>query len=92
MTITGGQAQEKLSVRAGRVNWVRAGRVKHLDDPDSFWDVVLGSGYRATADALGPEQREQVRERLLAGLRSRAVRSLRTDVVSGTAKRSSASA
>ena len=64
----------------------------HLDHPDGFWDVVLGSGYRATVDALGPEQREQVRERLLAGLRSRAVRSLRTDVVFGTARRSSASA
>jgi ubiquinone/menaquinone biosynthesis C-methylase UbiE len=59
----------------------------HLDHPDSFWDVVLGSGYRATVDALSPGQREQVRERLLAGLRSRAVRSLRTDVVFGTAER-----
>ena len=60
----------------------------HLDHPDSFWDVVLGSGYRATVDALTPEQREQVRERLLGGLRSRAVSSLRTDVVFGTARRS----
>ena len=24
----------------------------HLEHPDSFWDVVLGSGYRATIDAL----------------------------------------
>ena len=60
----------------------------HLDHPDRFWDVVLGSGYRATVDALTPEQREQVRERLLGGLRSRAVSSLRTDVVFGTARRS----
>jgi SAM-dependent methyltransferase len=25
-----------------------------LADPAAFWDVVLGSGYRATIDALGP--------------------------------------
>ena len=35
-----------------------------LGHPDRFWDVVLGSGYRATVDALSPAQRELVRERL----------------------------
>jgi hypothetical protein len=59
----------------------------HLDHPDRFWDVVLGSGYRATVDALSPDQRNRVRERLLAGLRSDGVTSLRTDVVFGTAER-----
>jgi ubiquinone/menaquinone biosynthesis C-methylase UbiE len=59
----------------------------HLDHPDSFWDVVLGSGYRATVDALSPEQRDHVRERLLSALRSDEVTSLRTDVVFGTAER-----
>jgi len=58
-----------------------------LDHPDRFWDVVLGSGYRATVDALSPEQRDRVRERLLSALRSDAVTSLRTDVVFGTAER-----
>ena len=58
-----------------------------LDHPDGFWDVVLGSGYRATVDALSPEQRDRVRERLLSALRSDAVTSLRTDVVFGTAER-----
>ena len=48
---------------------VQEGR-HHLDHPDRFWDVVLGSGYRATADALGPGQRDQVRARLLAELRA----------------------
>jgi len=48
---------------------------------------VLGSGYRATVDALSPEQRDRVRERLLSALRSDAVTSLRTDVVFGTAER-----
>lgn len=59
----------------------------HLDSPDRFWDVVLGSGYRATVDALSPEQRDRVREEVLAGLRSRGITSLRTDVVFGTAER-----
>jgi ubiquinone/menaquinone biosynthesis C-methylase UbiE len=58
-----------------------------LDQPDRFWDVVLGSGYRATVDALGPEQRDRVREGLLSDLRSREITWLRTDVVFGTAAR-----
>jgi SAM-dependent methyltransferase len=56
-----------------------------LDRPEEFWDVVLGSGLRATVDALGPERSEVVRERVLATLRARAVTSLRADVVFGTA-------
>ena len=64
-----------------------------LDHPDRFWDVVLGSGYRATVDALSPEQRDRVRAGLLADLRCvedegvEGVTSLRTDVVFGTAAR-----
>ncbi len=58
-----------------------------LDHPDRFWDVVLGSGYRATVDALSPAQRDRVRDDLLAELRLREVTSLRTDVVLGTAER-----
>jgi len=59
----------------------------HLDHPDQFWDVVLGTGYRATADALGPGSRDRVRARLLAELRAADVTTLRTDVVFGTARR-----
>ena len=58
-----------------------------LEHPDRFWDIVLGSGYRATVDALSPEQRDRVRESVLAELRSRQITSLRTDVVFGTAAR-----
>ena len=58
-----------------------------LDHPDQFWDVVLGSGYRATVDALSPEQRDRVRASLLAELRSEEISVLRTDVVFGTAVR-----
>ena len=58
-----------------------------LEHPDRFWDIVLGSGYRATVDALSPEQRDRVRGSVLAELRSREITSLRTDVVFGTAAR-----
>jgi SAM-dependent methyltransferase len=58
-----------------------------LDHPDQFWDIVLGSGYRATADALGPGLRDRVRSQLLAELRADGVTALRTDVVYATARR-----
>jgi ubiquinone/menaquinone biosynthesis C-methylase UbiE len=57
----------------------------HLEHPDSFWDIVLGSGYRATVDALRPDQRDHLRESILAELRAREVTVLQTDVVYGTA-------
>jgi ubiquinone/menaquinone biosynthesis C-methylase UbiE len=60
---------------------------QHLDSPDKFWDIVLGSGYRATIDALSQDQRSQVRRRLLSELRSRDLTTIRTDVVFGTANR-----
>ena len=59
----------------------------HLDGPDSFWDVVLGSGYRATVDALSPMQQDRVRTYLLSELRSQRITVLRADVVFGAAKR-----
>jgi len=85
MTISGGRAPGKLPVTEPAVE-AAAGQHR-LDHPDRFWDVVLGSGYRATVDALSPEQRDRVRDSLLAGLRSREISVLRTDVVFGTAAR-----
>jgi hypothetical protein len=65
-----------------------AGAGQHqLGHPDRFWDIVLGTGYRATVDALSQEQRDRVRGWLLSELRSRAVTAVRTDVVFGTARR-----
>jgi SAM-dependent methyltransferase len=60
---------------------------QHLDRPDQFWDVVLGTGYRATIDALSQKQRAKVHRRLLSELRSRNLTTIRTDVVFGTARR-----
>ena len=87
--ITTAQALRDLYSRAG-IAGASAEAVPgrhHLDDPDRFWDIVLGSGYRATVDALSGAQREQVRERVIGGLRARKIATLRTDVVFGTAVR-----
>ena len=67
---------------------VAAAGQHQLAHTDRFWDIVLGTGYRATVDALGQEQRDRVRGWLLSELRSLAVTAVRTDVVFGTARRS----
>ncbi len=60
---------------------------QRLDAPEDFWDVVLGSGYRATVEGLAADQREVLRERVLAVVRDQAVTVLRTDVVYGITER-----
>ena len=59
----------------------------HLEDPGQFWDIVLGTGYRATIDALSTDQQERVRARLLSKLRSAGISALRTDVIFAAAQR-----
>jgi SAM-dependent methyltransferase len=61
-----------------------AGR-QQLAEPGDFWDVVLGSGYRATVDALDDAEQEAVRTAVLAELRRREVTEIRTDAVLATA-------
>ena len=85
--ITTPAALADLFPRAAEPAVVAARDQHQLDRPDSFWDIVLGSGYRATIDALSRNQRDQVRQRLLAQLRSRNITAVRTDVIFGTAKR-----
>lgn len=60
----------------------------HLEHPDNFWEIVLGSGYRATVNALSPAQGDRLRAGLLAELRSRELTIVQTDVIYGTATRS----
>jgi ubiquinone/menaquinone biosynthesis C-methylase UbiE len=87
--VTTAEALEELLARAGVADpAVVAVPGRHqLEHPDLFWDIVLGSGYRATVDALTPEQREALRGQLLSTLRSGQITSLRTDVIFGTARR-----
>jgi hypothetical protein len=61
--------------------------VHELERPQDFWDIVLGSGFRGTVDALSAEQAEAVREQVLETLAERGVTTLRTDVVFARAKK-----
>jgi ubiquinone/menaquinone biosynthesis C-methylase UbiE len=58
-----------------------------LNSPGDFWHIVLGSGFRATADALSPGGRAEVRDRVVAELRSRGTTAITTNVVYGTARK-----
>jgi len=87
--ITTPEALRALFARAGATTATaepEAGE-QRLDRPDDFWDVVLGSGYRATVDALSADKRASLRDRVLGELRARDVTALRTDVIYGTARR-----
>lgn len=52
-----------------------------LNDADDWWRIVLGSGFRATVEALTPRERTLVREENVEWLRRAGVRTLRADVV-----------
>lgn len=92
------QPWEEITTEAALADLLARGGVEHpavravpgrhqLDHPDRFWDIVLGTGYRATIDALSQEQRDIVREHLLGRLRSEGITSVRTDVIFSTAQR-----
>jgi len=85
--ITTPEALTHLYARAGILDvHVEAVPARHdLASPARFWDIVLGSGYRATVDALGRDEQDVLRESVLTELTSRSVTTLRTDVVYGTA-------
>jgi ubiquinone/menaquinone biosynthesis C-methylase UbiE len=86
--ITTGPALAGLFARGGVVDAVveaTTGQHHELERPDDFWEIVLGSGYRATVDALGDEQRQRLCGRVIGELRSRGITKLRNDVVFGNA-------
>ena len=87
--ITTPEALADLCARSGILEVeVEAVPARHdLASPARFWDVVLGSGYRATVDALDQDQQDVLRERVLTELSSRRITTLRTDVVYGRAIR-----
>src|SRR6516164_2479721 len=86
--ITTVSALTELLARAGVIGAdveATADQRHELERADGFWDIVLGSGYRATVDALADEQRERLRERVIGELRARGVTKLLNDVVFGSA-------
>lgn len=56
-----------------------------LRSADDFWTIVMGSGYRATHDALNARDRETVRTLTIATLAASQVTSIDTNVVYATA-------
>jgi ubiquinone/menaquinone biosynthesis C-methylase UbiE len=52
-----------------------------LASPEEFWTIVLGTGYRATTDALAPAERDAVRQRVVAELRESHVTEIHTNVI-----------
>jgi ubiquinone/menaquinone biosynthesis C-methylase UbiE len=60
---------------------------QELARPDDFWDMVLGSGYRATVDAMTADQQQALRLRVIDGIRADGIESVRTDVIHASAVR-----
>jgi len=56
-----------------------------LRTPEDFWTIVLGSGYRATHDALTPREQALLRERVVSGLTASNVTTVETNVIYATA-------
>jgi ubiquinone/menaquinone biosynthesis C-methylase UbiE len=53
----------------------------HPIEPEDFWTIVLGSGYRASIDLMGAESAGRVREEVITRLRADAVRALSFEVL-----------
>jgi ubiquinone/menaquinone biosynthesis C-methylase UbiE len=52
-----------------------------LSTPGDWWTIILGSGYRATVDALSPDDREKVRTAALNAIKVEQIREIRADVI-----------
>ena len=58
-----------------------------LREPEDWWTLVMGSGYRGTVEQLEPEARARVREACLAFVRSARVRAVEAGVVYAVARK-----
>jgi SAM-dependent methyltransferase len=62
-----------------------------LTDPDDWWAIVLGTGYRATVEQLEPAAAQRVRAASVGWLRDHDVRELQVNVVYARARKSDGS-
>jgi ubiquinone/menaquinone biosynthesis C-methylase UbiE len=74
-----------LSAGAVDVNVEAVSGSHPLRSPDDFWNIVLGSGYRATHDAMTTDEQRAVRRRVIDSLAQRSIASVETNVVFATA-------
>jgi ubiquinone/menaquinone biosynthesis C-methylase UbiE len=58
-----------------------------LNRPEDWWTIVLGSGYRATVEALTPSARELVRFSTVDEVRRQGIQEIRADVIYAIARR-----
>lgn len=56
-------------------------------EPEDWWTVVMGSGYRGTVDALDPAARERVRARTLRNFAATGARRIEANVVYAVARK-----
>ncbi len=61
--------------------------VHPLGSPADFWDVVLGSGYRGTVDALDDAERSALEATVVDDVRRAGITEIRTDVVIAVASK-----
>ena len=52
-----------------------------LHEPEDWWRIVLGSGFRATVGALTPQERTLVHDENVDFLRAADVQALRVDAI-----------
>jgi ubiquinone/menaquinone biosynthesis C-methylase UbiE len=60
-------------------------------EPEDWWTVVMGTGYRGTVEALDPESRARVRARTLRSFAATGARQIETNVVYAIAAKQSCS-
>jgi len=59
-----------------------------LRSPEDFWSIVLGSGYRATFDALTEMEQRSVHAQVLHSIEEHHITNVETNVVYATARKS----
>lgn len=56
-----------------------------VNEPEDWWAMIMGSGYRGTVEQLSPEDREHVRRTNLDFIQQSSVRDLEANVIYATA-------
>jgi ubiquinone/menaquinone biosynthesis C-methylase UbiE len=89
-SLTNPNAVRELLLSAGctdvRVESVSGSHPLH--SATDFWSIVLGSGYRATYDALSPDGQRTVQEHVVRSIEERHITSVETNVVYASATKS----
>jgi SAM-dependent methyltransferase len=58
-----------------------------IAEPEDWWTIVCGTGYRATVERLGPEAAARVRDANIADVRARDIRAVETNVIYAVARK-----